>query len=66
MHPEEDTKNKHTYHSQPDHTPEPGPENDPLSLYNLGLEDEAWRKIVKALAARGYPLKNEDLQGDRG
>jgi hypothetical protein len=33
-----------------------------LNLYNLGLEDEAWQRIVKALAARGYPVKDEDLQ----
>ena len=36
-----------------------------LTLYNLGLEDEAWQKIVKALAARGYPLKDDDLRAGR-
>jgi len=31
-------------------------------FYNLGLEDETWLRIVRALAARGFPVKDEDLQ----
>jgi hypothetical protein len=39
---------------------------DLLNLSNLSLDDEAWQRIVKALVARGFPIKEEDLQsGDR-
>ncbi|MFC1975536.1 hypothetical protein ACFLXQ_03950 [Chloroflexota bacterium] len=37
-----------------------------LNLSNLSLDDEAWQRIVKALAARGFPIKEEDLRsGDQ-
>ena len=32
-----------------------------LNFYNLGLEDKAWQRIVRALAARGFPITDEDL-----
>ena len=47
--------------SQADHGKEPETLDDLLNLYNLGLEDETWQRIVRALAARGFPVKDEDL-----
>jgi uncharacterized protein YeeX (DUF496 family) len=35
-----------------------------LNLSNLSLDDEAWQRIVKALVARGFPIKEEDLRSE--
>lgn len=47
--------------SQIDHGKEPENLDDLLNFYNLGLEDETWQRIVRALAARGFPVTDEDL-----
>ncbi len=62
MHTQSDKINKYQNHSQTDHAKESETPDDLLNLYNLGLEDETWQKIVRALAARGFPIKDEDLQ----
>lgn len=54
------------HHSQAGHAEEPKSLDGLLNLYNLGIEDEAWQKIVKALAARGFPIKDEDFQANKG
>jgi len=55
-------KNNHQHLSQTDNGKEPETLDDLLNFYNLGLEDETWQRIVRALAARGFPIKDEDLQ----
>lgn len=58
----QDNKNNRQHHSQADQLKELENLDDLLNLYNLGLEDLTWQRIVKALAARGFPVKDEDLQ----
>ena len=56
-------KNKnHQPHARADHAKDRENLDDLLNLYNLGLEDETWQRIVRALAARGFPIKDDDLR----
>ena len=65
MHTKKNSNNKAGPRTQAERVIGSDPEDDLLNIYKLGLEDEAWRKIVKALAARGYPVKDDDLQSGR-
>jgi hypothetical protein len=62
MHTKNNKNSNQQNYSQTDQAREPETLDELFNLCNLGLEDEAWQKIVKALAARGFPIKEEDLQ----
>ena len=62
MHTQNNKNKNQQDQSHADHGKKPETLDDLLSFYNLGLEDETWQRIVRALAARGFPVKDEDLQ----
>jgi len=37
-------------------------EQDLMDLWNITLEDRTWQRIVKALAARGFPAAQEEMK----
>ena len=61
MHKQNNKNKKQQNQSQTDQGKEPETLDDLLNFYNLGLEDETWQRIVRALAARGFPVTDEDL-----
>ena len=61
MHTQNNKNKKQQNQSQTDQGKEPETLDDLLNFYNLGLEDETWQRIVRALAARGFPVTDEDL-----
>jgi len=66
MHTQGKKNEKQKNQSQTGHSKEPETLDDLLNFYNMGLEDETWQRIVRALAARGFPVTDDDwLRGKR-
>ena len=66
MHTQDNKNKKQQNKAQTEPGKEPETLDELLNFYNMGLEDETWQRIVRALAARGFPVTDEDwLRGKR-